>query len=156
MRKIVNIIFYAKYQVYLYLWIIKIFWKHTKLQRYDVTYCLKIFHLHCRSLFIIQIAGTRPILAKNRKVYQKPFTRCSWIFLISAFYLAKPWKVVPTKNFQIWNFPATRYVDMPTKNFIKTSALLKRLRYWSARKLRLVIRKDLVLHANSGKLFCRK
>ena len=52
---------YTRHLVPFYLREIKLSWKHTKLQIYYVTDCLKTFHLHSQSLIMIHIPGNRPI-----------------------------------------------------------------------------------------------
>ena len=52
---------YTRYQGLFYFCQIKLAQKYSKLQRYYVTDCLKIFHFHFMPSIMIKISGSSPI-----------------------------------------------------------------------------------------------
>ena len=62
-------VYYTRYQGLFYFCQIKLAQKYSKLQRYYVTDCLKIFHFHFTPSIMIKISGSSPIkLLKDVKI----------------------------------------------------------------------------------------
>ena len=125
MRQLVHKTYYTIYHVPLYFWWAKLAWKHRKSHKYCLIDYLKTFYLHFAPLTMIQVSGNTPILAKHRKIHKKAPQSSVKILLVSIFDLKQTYKIMPTENCWIRNFPATRFIQMSIKSLTKPSKLLK-------------------------------